>query len=59
MDKQDIITQLILDLTEDVKTLNDRVIRLEERVSWRAMLAGVIAGALPAIGTLAYVWLSR
>ena len=59
MDKQDMILNILATVSEDVKELSERVTRLEERVSWRASLAGAVAGAVPSLGALAYFWLGR
>ena len=58
MDRQDTILNMLSLLSNDIRELSERVTRLEERVSWRANTTGIIAGGIPSLAALAYIWLS-
>lgn len=55
MGKEDLVLSMLASISEDIKALSERVTRLEERISWR----GIVAGGIPSLAALAYVWLSK
>lgn len=58
METEQVILELVKELRLDVKDLTERVGKLEGLLSWRATIAGAVAGFLPSAAVLIY-WLVK